>query len=396
MRPQKAKVISGAEAMASAYELAGVRIAYTFPITPQSEVMEYLAAREEITCIQADCEYNVLAGAEGVLWSGERCAVATASQGLVLMSEVMWEVAGNRLPLVMGVFNRGLKGPGWCLGSQQNDALFMRDTGWMQFYCESAQQLLDMTLIAFRVAEEILLPAMVIGDGFYLSHEREEVWVPEAEDVEAFLGRPGNADLPRAGHPANYAGLAPPETYHRLSKAMHEDIERVVDLFPQVAAEFESTFGRGHSLLDAFDVEDAEVVVVTAGTISGTAHEAIEGLRSGGERVGLLRLNCFRPFPARQLVEVLPPNAVLAVLDRNLAPGTGGIFGANVKIALHGNGAQPVFTFVTGLGGMDVSPDMVRMAVDYARDHRGARPSIVFLTEAGVEECGSNGQVVER
>ncbi|MDH7568424.1 MAG: pyruvate ferredoxin oxidoreductase, partial [Armatimonadota bacterium] len=183
-----ARMMNGAEAMAIAFQLAGVRIAYTYPITPQIEVMETLSRNGRILYVQGDSEYNVLAGAEGVVWGGERCAVATASQGLLLMSEVMWEVAGNRLPIVMGVFNRGVKGPGWCLGAQQNDTLFMRDTGWLQFYCESAQEVLDLVLIAFRVAEEVCLPAMVAGDGFYLSHQTEEVHVPAAEEVRAFVG----------------------------------------------------------------------------------------------------------------------------------------------------------------------------------------------------------------
>ncbi|HDS74549.1 MAG TPA: pyruvate ferredoxin oxidoreductase, partial [Firmicutes bacterium] len=147
-------VLTGAEAMARAAELAGVRIAPMFPITPQTAVIETLAQNGVVETLRANSEYNVMAMAAGVAWAGQRVFTVTSSQGLVMMSEMMWEVAGNRLPVVMGVFGRALKGPGWNLGTQQNDSLMMRDTGWLMFYAETAQELLDFVLIAYRVAEE--------------------------------------------------------------------------------------------------------------------------------------------------------------------------------------------------------------------------------------------------
>src|SRR3989304_2030633 len=156
----KRVIVSGAEAMSLAYELAGVRIAYVFPITPQTEVLETMTRSERVRVIPSDSEFNAIASAEGVFWGGERGATYTSSQGLVLMSEVMWEVAGNRLPMVMGVFHRAPRGPAWTLGAQQNDSLFMRDTGWLQFYGETAQDIFDFTLLAMRVAERVCLPAL--------------------------------------------------------------------------------------------------------------------------------------------------------------------------------------------------------------------------------------------
>lgn len=387
MRPQRTKIINGAEAMATAYQLAGVRIAYTFPITPQSEVMDYFASQEEITCIQADSEYNVLAGAEGVLWSGERCAVATASQGLIFMSEVMWEVAGNRLPMVMGVFNRGLKGPGWCLGAQQNDSLFMRDIGWLQFYCESAQEILDFILIAFRLAEEILLPVMVIGDGFYLSHEREEVVLPTNEDAQAFIGQPDLGNLPRIGNSASYGGLVPAGRYFQFYRKLYKDVERVKKVFPKIAREYGQLFGRTYDLIHTFLTEDAETILVTSGTISGTAYDVVEERRQRGEKVGLVKIHAFRPFPNELLQNLATGAEKIIVLDRNIAPGLGGIFASEVKLALcKNNMANPVYNFITGLGGLDVTPEMIELALDYVA--RSDKPSggTLFLTESGIEE----------
>jgi pyruvate/2-oxoacid:ferredoxin oxidoreductase alpha subunit len=384
---QTSRMINGAEAMATAFILAGVRIAYTFPITPQSEVMDYFAEQSGFTCINADSEYNVLAGAEGVLWSGQRCAVATASQGLILMSELMWEVSGNRLPLVMGVFNRGLKGPGWCLGSQHNDSLFMRDTGWLQFYCESAQEILDMVLIGYRLAERIQLPVMIAGDGFYLSHEREEVLVPSAAQAETFVGKRDASDMPLSRPPASYGGLVPPQKYYALFRQMHRDVEGSLEVFQEVAAEFEATFGRRYDPVEEADCDEADIVLISAGTISGTIRKALADAGNSGHKVGFLKLRAFRPFPAKQLRRAMLKGKKVAVLDRSLALGVGGIFGSELRTVFTNQPeSRPLFSFVAGLGGLDVTPGMVTQLIDYVARTDSPPEGALFLTETGIEE----------
>lgn len=385
---QSAQMMNGAQAMALGFALAGVRIAYTYPITPQIEVMEALSRFEEIAYVQADSEYSVLAGAEGVAWTGERCAIATASQGLVLMSEVMWEVAGNRLPLVMGVFNRGLKGPGWCLGAQQNDALFMRDTGWLQFFCESAQEVLDFILIAFRVAEEVCLPAMVAGDGFYLSHETEEVWIPDRREALEFVGERVRSGNPMAAGGANYVGLMAPLKYFRAYQRMYHDMARVPHVFEKVAQEFAHRFGRRYHLLSPIYHEDAETVLIAAGTMCGTVRDVVERRRSRGQKIGMVKVHGLRPFPRDALLKVIGSAPRLATFDRNLALGLGGIFASEVRLALQGHeGRSPqLFSFVTGLGGTDVTPEMVEHALDYMSERDKPPSETLFLYETGVEE----------
>ncbi len=374
--------MNGAEALACAYELAGVRVAYTFPITPQTEVLEYLSKSQKVRCIQADSEYNVLAGAEGVLWAGERCAVSTSSQGLVLMSELMWETAGNRLPLVMGVFNRALKWPAWNLQAQQNDSLFMRDTGWLQFYCESAQEILDFVLIAFRVSEEVLLPSMVAGDGFYVSHEKEEVHVPSEDEVREFVGKPNFGDLPSFENPRIYGGLPPSSTYFSLCRKMHREMESAAEVFRSAADEFAIRFGRRYEPIETIKIEVAETVMVTAGAISGTARQVVE---DNGEYLGLLKIHNFRPFPKDEIRRALNGARKVAVFDRNIAMGIGGIFSWELKAALFDVEKRPViYNFVTGLGGTDVTPEMVNMALDYMESTDQPEDECLFLTEEGV------------
>lgn len=383
---QTSRMINGAEAMATAFDLAGVRLAYAFPITPQSEVMDFFAERSGFTCINADSEYSVLAGAQGVLWSGQRCAVATASQGLILMSEVMWEVAGNRLPLVMGVFNRGLKGPGWCLGSQHNDSLFMRDTGWLQFYCESAQEILDLVLLGFRLAETIQLPMMVAGDGFYLSHEREEVFVPGENEAREFVGERDASDMPLNQPPASYAGLVPPEKFSALLLQMHRDMRRATVVFTELAAEFAARFGRTYGLAEEVNCDDADLIIATAGTIAGTVRRAMQNL-DGGPRVGLLKLRAFRPLPEERLRRALLKGKKIAIIDRSLAPGLGGIFGAELKTVFANQpAAPPLYPVVAGLGGLDVTPAMIARLIEYVAESKSPPAGALFLTEEGIEE----------
>jgi pyruvate ferredoxin oxidoreductase alpha subunit len=386
-RGQVARMINGAEAMAIGYDLAGVRLSYSYPITPQVEVMEAFSRNTRITAVQADSEYNVLAGAQGVAWAGERCAVATSSQGLILMSEVMWEVAGNRLPLVMGVFNRALKGPGWCLGAHQNDTLFMRDTGWLQFYCETAQEVLDLLLIAFRVAEEVSLPAMVAGDGFYLSHETEEVLIPERREALAFVGERVRHGPPMTDAHANYGGLVPPARYFRFYQRLHHDVARAATVFEAAAAEFADRFGRRYTLAAPTATQDAECVVVSAGTICGTVRDVVERRRAAGDRVGLVKLHSFRPFPGAALVQAVGSASRVIVLDRNLAPGLGGVFAAEARLAFrrHQHPAT-IYSMVTGLGGSDVTPETVERALEFVARSKGTPPETLFLHEGGIEE----------
>ena len=384
-------VLSGAQAMALAYELAGVRIAYVFPITPQTEVLEVMTRSEKVRVIPSDSEYDAVAGAEGVFWGGERCAIFTSSQGLVLMSEVMWEVAGNRLPMVMGVFNRALRGPAWTLGPQQNDSLFMRDTGWLQLYCETAQDIFDFTLLAMRVAERVCLPALVCGDGFYLSHQKEEVEIPDEAAVRAFVGELAIPDLPDSSRPATFGGVVTTaQQYFRLSERMHRDVVGSQDVFLEVAKGFEVLFGRRRTLTEPYEMDDAELVLMASGATCGAVREEVKRRRRRGQKVGLLKLCSIRPLPVGELVRHLRPGQKAVVLDRNVAAGAGGIFHCEISAALRGLVDDLVLLgCVTGLGGVDLTPDAAGELIDYLAAAGPAQQGLVhFLDEAGLHAVG--------
>lgn len=387
----KRVIVSGAEAMSLAYELAGVRIAYVFPITPQTEVLETMTRSERVRVIPSDSEFNAIASAEGVFWGGERCAIYTSSQGLVLMSEVMWEVAGNRLPMVMGVFNRALRGPAWTLGPQQNDSLFMRDTGWLQFFCETAQDVFDFILLAMRVAERVCLPALVCGDGFYLSHQKEEIELPDEAAVRGFVGELAVPDLPDPNQPATFGGVvSTAQQYFSLSERMHRDVVAAQDVFLEVAKGFEVLFGRRRTLTEPCEMEDAELVLLASGATCGAAREEVRRRRRRGQKVGLLKLCSIRPLPVGELLRHLRPGQKVAVLDRNLTAGAGGVFHCEISAALRGLIDDIVLLgCITGLGGVDLTPEAAGELIDTLATAGPAQQGLVhFLDETGLHAVG--------
>jgi pyruvate ferredoxin oxidoreductase alpha subunit len=389
--PTRRVILSGAEAMSLAYELAGVRIAYVFPITPQTEVLETMTRSERVRVVPSNSEFDALASAEGVFWGGERCAIYTSSQGLVLMSEVMWEVAGNRLPIVMGVFNRALRGPAWTLGPQQNDSLFMRDTGWLQFFCETAQDVFDFILLAMRVAERACLPALVCGDGFYLSHQKEEVEVPDEPAVRSFVGELAIPDLPDPARPASFGGVVgSAQQYSRLCERMHRDVVASQDVFLEVAKEFEVLFGRRRALTEPWATDDAELVLMASGSTCGAAREEVIRRRRRGQKVGLLKLCSIRPLPVAELRRHLRPGQKVVVLDRNLTAGGGGIFHGEISAALRGLADDLLlFGCITGLGGVDLTPEATGQLIDYVAAAGPAQQGLVhFLDEEGLHAVG--------
>ena len=357
-------ILTGAEAMARGAELAGVEVATIFPITPQTQVIESLSQNDVVSCLRSNSEYNSLSIASGVAWAGTRVFTVTSSQGLVFMSEMMWEVAGNRLPIVMGVFGRALKGPGWNLGPQDNDSLMMRDTGWLMFYCETAQEVLDFTILAYRIAEDHQLPVMVIGDGFYLSHTTEIVSLPDAEAVKDFLpAHPPRQGLPSAENNVTFAPLTSPETHFDFYADLHRRMEDMADgPLTEIFGEYEERFGRSYDVVEAVNVESAQVVVITTATIAGTVRALLMEREEELAHFGLIKLRSMRPFPGKQIAALLRNTRKVIVIDRNISPCVGGIVAAELSSELHRFGHSPlpwIYSVVAGLGGLPVDRDMI-------------------------------------
>lgn len=358
-------LLTGDHAVAYAALRARPHVIPVYPITPQTPVLEKLAELRERGELQGDLmtvesEHSAMAACIAASLAGARVFTATASQGLALMHEMLHYAAGARAPVVMVNVNRTLASP-WGFWADQLDSLAQRDTGWMQLYCESAQEALDTVLQAYRVAETVLLPAMVVIEAMYISHTLEPVEVPDAELADRFLPpfRPElRLDVER---PRGVGGTVSPAQWRATRLSMQAAMARAEALVEEAGRAWGELTGRPAGGLEAYRAEDAELLLVAAGGIAGTSREAVDRLREEGLAVGLAKLRLFRPFPAGDVVRVLGAARKVAVIDRNCSVGSGGIFAQEVRAALHAGGARvpAVFSFIAGLGGVNVSPERV-------------------------------------
>ena len=355
------KMLDGNAAAVEAMVLARVKVISAYPITPQSYIAEKLAdlvAKGVLDAeyIRVESEHTAMTAATTAQLTGVRAATATSSVGLALMHEVLGMTAGIRMPVVMPVVNRALLSP-WSLWCDHSDTMDERDSGWMQFYCQDVQDIIDLMLVAYKTAEhdQVLLPAMVCFDGFFLSHSMQKVDVPEQELVDNFLGEYKRKNLYLdTSDPMFVNDLTPPEDYTEFKYQMKVSMDNALQVAPEVMAEFERTFGRKLSIIEEFQTADADVVLVTLGSMSGTAKQTVLRLREKGLKVGLLRIVLYRPFPFKQIREALKNVKVVGVLDRSSGLGLpGGPVWVEVSCALSGC-APVVKPYIGGLGGRDV------------------------------------------
>lgn len=355
------KVLEGSHAVSEAVRLAKVQVISAYPITPQTHIVEAISEycakgtmNARFLCVES--EHSAMAAVIGAASSGVRAFTATSSHGLAYMHELLHWASGARLPIVMADVNRAL-GPGWNIWLDQTDSLSQRDTGWIQFYCEDGQEVLDTTLQAFRLAESVNLPVMVVLDAFFLSHTYEPVEIPDQEQVDQFLPPLSPRIQLDTANPFAIYQMVAPSAYMEMRYNIQVAMELVTSRFSEIEDEFETIFGRKHGPLEAIQCEDAEIILATAGTTASTCRHVIADLRKKGEKAGLLKLKMFRPYPTDQIRRHLGQAQKVAVIDRNFSFGASGIFAQEIKSALCNTDVRPpVFGYVAGLGGRDVTP----------------------------------------
>jgi len=358
------EVLEGSHAVSEAVRLAKVQVISAYPITPQTHIVEALAqfcaeGSMDARFICVESEHSAMAAVIGASTGGARTFTATSSHGLALMHELLHWASGARLPIVMAEVNRAL-GPGWNIWMDQSDSLAQRDTGWIQLYCEDGQEVMDTTLQAFRLAEIVNLPVMVVLDAFFLSHTYEPVDVPEQELVDRFLPPFVPKIRLDTNNPFALYQMAPPSVYMEMRHDIQMAMEQVEPLFKEIEDEFGSIFGRKYGAADGVDCEDADIILVLAGTAASTCRQVISELRERGEKVGMVKLKMFRPFPKALFRSLLGNAKKVAVIDRNYSFGATGIFAQEIRAALYNHtNRPPVFGYITGLGGRDVTPEIL-------------------------------------
>ena len=369
----KAVLLTGNQAVAWGARLSRPKVVPVYPITPQTPVLEQLTEFQaegsfDAEIITPESEHSVMSACIPASLVGMRVFTATASQGLLLMHELLHYASGARAPIVMANVNRTVASP-WAFWPDQTDSLAQRDTGWIQYYVESAQEALDTVIQAYRVAEQVLVPAMVNLDAFYVSHAMEPVQIPSQEVVDAYLPAfdpPHKLDTDKV---ESWGNVISQEMFFRHRQDLGEAMARVPTLTAQADHEWAQLTGRSYGVIERYRCDGARTVIVTMGSMCGTARDAVDMLREAGQDVGLVKVRLFRPLPAAALREALVGVEDAVVLDRNYSPGHGGVLHQELRAALYGGRVTPrIHGLLAGVGGVNVSPTKIVEFVNLTRD----------------------------
>lgn len=353
------EALEGSQAIARAVALCRPQVVAAYPITPQTHIVEAisrLVADGDLHCemVSVESEFSAASVALGAAAAGSRAYTASASQGILLMAEVLFDIAGLRVPMVLTCANRAVSGP-LSIWNDQQDSMAVRDAGWIQLYCADNQEAVDTTLQAFRIAERTELPVMVCVDGFTLTHTLEPIELPDQVIADRFLPPYEYSRRLDPVNPISVGTLVSPDYYTEVRHSHHSALLRAIDEIEAAASDWAELTGRHTGGLVAVEGDgDARLGIVATGSVNGTLREARRrGL--GGEPVRLIRLRSFRPFPARALQAACEGLDRVAVIDRALSPGMGGIIGSEVRSAFADVAGSPVVhNFALGLGGRDI------------------------------------------
>jgi pyruvate/2-oxoacid:ferredoxin oxidoreductase alpha subunit len=361
---QTTLLLNGNHAVAWAARLARPQVVPVYPITPQTPILEQITefhaqGAMDAQILTPESEHSVLAACIPASLAGARVFTATASQGLLLMHEVLHYASGARAPIVMANVNRTVASP-WAFWPDQTDSLAQRDTGWIQFYSESPQESLDTVLQAFRIAERVRLPVMVSHDAFYVSHSLEPVRVPSQELVDRYLPPYLPAQRLDTEAVSSWGNVVTQEMYCRHRREMEDAMSSALKVAHEADRAWGELTDRTYGLVERYRCEGARIVVAALGSMCGTAREAIDSLRAEGVAAGLLKLRMLRPLPLRALQLALAGVSRVLVLDRDHSPGLGGILHQELRSALYGLEAPPqVHGVLAGVGGVNVPPERI-------------------------------------
>ena len=361
--------VEGSHAIAEIVKACQPGVISAYPITPQTHIVEDLAqmvANGELKSqfVNVESEHSAASVVLGASATGVRVYTATSSQGLFYMQEVVFNIAGMRLPVVMTCANRAISAP-INIWNDQQDSISLRDSGWIQIYAEDNQEAVDFHLIGYRLAEDkrVMLPVMVCMDGFILTHGMETVDMPEQEKVAKFL--PDYKALYKLdpADPISMGLLADPDYYMEARFAIQETMKESLSYLFEISKEFTAVFGRDYKdlLVEEYQVKDADKVIVAMGSVCGTIKEVVDAQRAKGKKVGLLRILTYRPFPYARVYDALKDVPKVAVLDKAVSLGAYAPIAVEIKAAFYGKkkGPKVISSFVGGLGGRDITLETI-------------------------------------
>jgi pyruvate ferredoxin oxidoreductase alpha subunit len=362
--------MEGSQAVAETVALCRPEVISAYPISPQTHIVEGLSALvksdrlQRCEFVNVESEFAAMSVAIGASATGARAYTATASQGLLYMTEALYNAAGLGLPIVMTVANRAVGAP-INIWNDHSDSMSQRDCGWIQLYVESNQEALDVHIEAFKLAEQLSLPVMVCMDGFILTHAYERVQLPTQRQVDDFLPPFTPRQVLDPDEPVTIGAMVGPEAFTEVKYLAHYKQMQALDLIPEIAAAFEQQFGRASGgLLRQYRSHDADTIVVALGSVLGTIEDVVDELRERGVRIGAVGIKAFRPWPGAEVRAALAHTRRVVVLEKALAVGIGGIVSQNVHSALEGSDTT-IHTAIAGLGGRPITKaSLHRLLVD--------------------------------
>ncbi len=386
----KTAILEGSRAVAEAVRACRPDVISVYPITPQTHILEDLArfvasGQLKSQFVRADSEFSAASIVYGASAAGARTYTASASQGLLLMNEVIYAMASTRLPVVLTAVNRAISAP-ITIQPDHQDSMSLRDTGALQIHVESMQEAYDAHVQSFRIAEdpEVLLPLFICMDGWVLSHSYEPVTVFPDEAISEFAGTYKPVQKLDPAEPLTYGSYADQDVLMEYRYALMLAQDKARKKIRSVTKEYKEIFGHfDGDLIDTHCTEDAEIILVAMGSMVSTIRAAVDELRADGKKVGLVKVRTFRPFPGEEIIKACGKAPLVAVLDKSLSVNTGGILATEVKAAFYGNSFQPVIVpFMAGVGGKEVNRRVIKEIVDIAcraGDKQGPRRDTVWM-----------------
>jgi 2-oxoisovalerate ferredoxin oxidoreductase alpha subunit len=364
---------------------ARVRVVAAYPITPQTTIVEKIAEfvenREmDAEYISVESEHSAMVACIGAAATGVRAFTATSAHGLALMHEALHWASGSRLPIVMAVVNRAMGAP-WSIWPDLSDSLSQRDTGWIQFYCAGNQEVFDTIIQAYRLCEDerVFLPAMVCLEGFILSHTYAPAEIPDQGKIDAYLPAYKSGWILDVDHPYSHANLVSPEWYMEFRYMIQEAMDNAKRLIPQIDKEYGKRFGSEYGgLVEKYKCEDADLILLTMGTMGSDAKLAVDKLRKEGQKVGSARVRVYRPFPVEEVTKLAENTQMLTTIDRHISFGMEGFLASETKASIFNQKDHPLVAgFIAGLGGRDVTSGTIEKI---------AKKSLKWMKDGKVEK----------
>jgi len=374
------KILEGSRAIAETIKNIDPGVVSAYPITPQTHIVEDLAKMKadgegKYEYVRTESEFAALSVLIGASAAGSRTYTATSSQGLLLMTEVIFCVSGMRLPIVMTDANRAISAP-INIWNDQQDAVTMRDAGWIMLYGETNQEVCDLHVLAFKVAEQALIPVMVNLDGFVLTHTVEPVEIPDRTLIKKYLPDYQPTEKLDVKNPLTFGAFATPAHYMEIRQELHDDLAASKKLIAKEMANFKKLFGRDLNLVEYYGDRNADTVVVAMGSVIGTIKDTVDGLSHETRsikhglkknKVGVLKVVSLRPLPIEEIIKAIGKKKNIIVIDKSVSLGEEGILAGELRRALFGQSKAKIVSIVMGLGGRDITPELIKKAIDLGK-----------------------------